>query len=354
MYEIFSYNPKMIELARESRGLTQSELCSLMNVAQGTISKLENSELFISDEYIEKISEILNYPRLFFAQKDPIYPMPLIYYRKRSKVSGKVQKIFEAKMNIIRFHIEKLLKRVEIPDPNLIDWDVERNGSPERAAMFLREFWKVPKGRIENLIRLVENNGIIVIRFKFLTDKIDGFSVFTVKNQPIIFVNSDLSSDREILTIAHELGHIMMHFCKITDLDRDLEKEAFRFGSEFLVPEFEFKRGFSKLTLKSLADLKRYWHISMSSMVVKASNLGIITKNEEKYLWQQLSPYRLREPESLDFPKDTPMLVKEIIDLHKSDFDFTNERLSEELNLNIDEFKDYYGFDTKGNLTILR
>ncbi|WP_158561265.1 ImmA/IrrE family metallo-endopeptidase [Emticicia sp. C21] len=344
----------MIELARESRGFTQTELCEKMNVRQGTVSKLENNELFLSDDYIEKISDILNYPKSFFLLKDEIYPPSLIYYRRKAKVPGRTQKQFEAQMNIIRIHIEKLLKRVEIPDANLIDWDVEKHGQPEKAALFLREKWRLPKGKIENITRLLEDNGIIVIRFDFNTDKIDGLSLFTVKNQPIIYVNSQLPSDKERLTLAHELGHLVLHFSKITEKDRDLEKEAFRFGSEFLVPEFDFRRSFAKLNLKTLANLKRFWKVSMSSLIVKASNIGILTPNEEKYLWQQMAPYRLREPEELDFAKEQPSLVKEIIEVHKQDFELSSIEIAEILSLGVDDYYYYYEGNLRKPLQIIR
>ncbi|NBB18823.1 ImmA/IrrE family metallo-endopeptidase [Runella sp. CRIBMP] len=341
----FVYNPKMIQLARESRGLTQIELCRLMNVAQGTVSKLENEDIYFSDEYAFKLSEILNYPLSFFSQKDDIYPISMIYYRKKAKIPGKIQSKFEATINILRINIERLLKRVELVEPNLINWDVEKNGSPEHAAMYLREVWKVPKGRIENLTELIEDNGIFVIQVDFGTEAIDGVSLFTSKGQPVIFVNSGFSADRQRLTVAHELGHLILHFTKLPDNFRDLEKEAFRFANEFLFPEIEFRRSFAKLNLKVLANMKRYWKVSMASMIMRAHNLEMLTSNEEKYLWQQMVPFRTREPEELDFPKEQPTLLKEVIEIHKNEFNFTNEDLSILLSLSSDDYRTYYEFE---------
>ena len=40
-------------------------------------------------------------------------------------------------------NIEKLLSSVELPEDNLFQWDVEKNGTPEEAAITLRQQWKI-------------------------------------------------------------------------------------------------------------------------------------------------------------------------------------------------------------------
>lgn len=339
-----SYNPEMIKLARESRGLTQNELCDRLNMTQGAISKIENGENSISEDLIEKISDVLTYPISFFKAKSQIYPTSLIYYRRKVKVQGKVLSQSEARMNILRITLEKLISNIELPSVNLIDWDVEKNGSPERAAIFLREKWRVPKGKIDNLTKLVEDNGIIVIHFDFGTDKLEGLSLFTVQNQPVIYLNSNMSSDRLRFTLAHELGHLVMHFGKTFDTLRDLEDEAFKFGSEFLIPAIDFKKSIEKVDLLTLANLKRYWKVSIQSMIHKAKDLKMITPNQFKYLWSQMSAngYIKSEPLELNFPKETPTMVKEIIDLHKSELDYTVDDLSKILSLDTKEFISYF------------
>lgn len=346
MTNSFSYNPEMIKLGRESRGLTQNELCDRLNMAQGTISKLENADYIISEELVEKISDILDYPSTFFKIKAQIYPTSLIYYRRKIKVQGKVLTQSEAKMNVVRITLERLIAEIELPEINLLDWDIEKNGSPENAALFLREKWRVPKGRIEDLTKLVEDNGIIVIHFNFGTDKMEGLSLFTNQNQPVIYLNSNMPSDRLRFTLAHELGHLVMHFGKLFDNSRDLEKEAFQFASEFLIPTIDFKKGIEKIDLMTLANMKRYWRVSMQSMIYKARHNNIITANQEKYLWSQLSAngYNKTEPVELSFPKEIPTLVKEIIELHKSELGYSIEKLAKMLSLNSDEFFTYFNY----------
>ena len=46
-------NYNMVTLARESRGLTQSELAGELGVTQGKISKIEQGLLSISDQNVD-------------------------------------------------------------------------------------------------------------------------------------------------------------------------------------------------------------------------------------------------------------------------------------------------------------
>ena len=49
-------NPTMIVLARQSRGLTQTELASRLHCQQGTISKIEQGDLGVSNDMLEALS----------------------------------------------------------------------------------------------------------------------------------------------------------------------------------------------------------------------------------------------------------------------------------------------------------
>ena len=48
-------------------------------------------------------------------------------------------------------------------------------------------------------------------------------------------INSRVPTDRKRMTLAHELGHIVMHSEPI-HLSKQSEEEAMRFAAEFLMP----------------------------------------------------------------------------------------------------------------------
>jgi Zn-dependent peptidase ImmA (M78 family)/DNA-binding XRE family transcriptional regulator len=348
-------NPQMIILARESRGYTQEDLSNKLSIKQGTLSKIEQGFQRASDDIIKKLSTVLDYPKSFFEQSDNIYNPSLSYYRKKITIPKRDIVNIEANMNIIRMNIERLLNNIEISETNLLNWNVDEDGPPEKAAQFLREKWKISKGRIDNLTKLIEDNGILVVQINVFSNKFDGLSMFTKGNQPIIFINENMPGDRQRLTLAHELGHLVLHFGQIVSELRDTDKEAYIFGSEFLVPLKEFCSNIDNISLKTLANLKRYWKVSMAALLFKANHYKFITSNQYRYIWSQISGmgYRVHEPIELNVPKESPKLVREIINLHMSELDYSEDELASLVHLNVDEFKDKY-LNAESKLKILR
>lgn len=337
------FNPEMLILAREVRGMSQEELANAMGIQQGTLSKMENG-VMDANEHLEKIYARLGFPKSFFFREGRQFKEAAHYYRKRIVIPKKEIVQANALINIFKLNIEKLLTSVEIPKENLPKWDVHEDGSPSMYARFLREFWRLPKGRVDNITKVVEDNGIIVIHLDLVSSKLDGLSIYTDKNQAIIFLNKNLPGDRLRLTLAHELGHLGMHFAKIVDETRDVEKEAFEFASELLVPSNEIMPHLSRLTLEKLADLKRYWKVSMASLIYKSKEMKLIKENTYRYLWSQLRTlnYHIEEPHELDVPIERPALVKEIIDAYLNELAYSPKELAELLCLNLDDFEDFY------------
>lgn len=338
-------NPKMITIARESRGLSQTELSSLLEVSVSNVSRYEDSTL-INDATLEKLSQVLKYPTSFFLQNFLIQP-PNIHYRKRLTLSPKIIRKSDALMNIYRSNIEKMLNTVDLDAANIPVIESYNYGSPKKIAAYLRSYWKLERGPIKDLVSLVEKHGIMVILLDFETDKIDGRSMMTESGHPVIFLNRHLSGDRVRLTLAHELGHIIMHLRTIPSFDRDEEAEAFEFASEFLMPEMEMRLSItSRLTLDKLADMKIVWKTSMAAILFWSEKLKLVTPNQSRYLWSQLSSLGYNKQEPITIQIDTPTLVARMIILYTKSKDENLEKGYEDVakifNLNIDEFKKLY------------
>jgi Zn-dependent peptidase ImmA (M78 family)/transcriptional regulator with XRE-family HTH domain len=340
-------NPEMIVLAREARGYTQSELAELIGIKQGTLSKIEKGFQPPSDEVLMLLVDKLLYPVTFFEQRDNVYNPDLLYYRKRIVIKKKVLLKAEATMNIIRMNMERLLSSVELPDVNLPQWDVEEHGTPEDAARFVRQNWKMTKGKIENLTKVVEDNGIIVIPFDFGSEKMDGLSMYTKDGHPIIFINSKMPGDRQRLTLAHELAHLVMHLGRVISQERNVEHEAMRFAAELLVPEKEFINSVDGFDLQALANQKRYWLVSMGAILVRGKVLNLITENQYRYVWQQMAMlgYKTKEPAELTVAKEKATLIKEILEMHIHELGYSKEEISEMLNISFSDLQELYYYD---------
>lgn len=350
------YNYRMLTLARESRGYSQQELAQLIGMTQGKLSKAENGLQVPLPEMVEKISQVLDYPADFFKQQEKIFDLSLFHYRKRLQAGKKELEKCEARINITRINIEKLLRSIELTSPNYPWMNAEQEGDPQRFARKLREWWKVPGGRVEDLTRLAEDHGILVVNMDLEEAEIDGLTILTEKRTPMIFLSNEIPADRYRLTLAHEIGHLVMHTGREIPSSRDVEEEAFLFGAELLMPEKEIKDQLSeKLDLEKLADLKKYWKVSMGALLKRAKVLGVVSDNQYQYLWKQMGSlgYKKKEPAELDFPKEQPSLLKEMLDAHLRELEYSEEELATLLCLKQEEFQRKY-LSGKPRLRIIR
>src|SRR5689334_10579525 len=133
-------NPRMVILARESRGLGQQALAEALHVSQGTISKIETDLIPLTDEMMESLSEVLDYPPHFFRQEGDITGIGIaeIFHRKRQNVPQRVLNKIYALIEIRIKHVSALLVSTEVTS-NIPRMDVEEyNDHVEDIARAVR------------------------------------------------------------------------------------------------------------------------------------------------------------------------------------------------------------------------
>lgn len=340
MVGIQKVNHTMVTLARESRGMTQSELAGELGVTQGKVSKIEQGLLGVTEHMLNTLSSCLNYPQSFFCLTDTVCAHGINLHRKRAALSKKTLSKIDAHLNIRRIHLHKLLEELDVTGSGIPEYSVVKLSSPETIARKLRKMWKVPAGPINNMTALLEKAGCVVINCDFESQLIDGVSSRSADLPPVIFVNKDIPGDRLRFTLAHELGHLVMHDSPTPTM----EDEADQFASEFLMPQEEIVSDLQFVSLSRLATLKRHWKVSMAALLVRAGKVGTIEPRQSQYLWMQFSKagYRTKEPAQLDITRETPRLLSNIIDYHLKDNHLTVEEVSELIGIHHQEFKQMY------------
>jgi Zn-dependent peptidase ImmA (M78 family)/transcriptional regulator with XRE-family HTH domain len=343
---ILAFNPEMMVLARESRGLTQSQLAHLMKVQQGTISKIESGASAVSEEFVNCLSTVLRYPPKFFAQNEHVYGFgsSVFYHRKRQRLAIGTLRQAHAQMNIRRNHVKALLRAAELDTKchfrplDLTDYD----GRVEEIANVLRGAWRMPQGPVRNLTRAIEDAGGIVIRHDFRSEKIDAISEWSDLCPPLFFVNrsSSITGDRVRFSLAHEIGHVVMHRFPTPNM----EDESNRFASEFLMPANEIRHSLRKLNLPKLAMLKREWKVSMAALIERAYQLGTVTDWQRRSLIMQLRGMTrsAREPSETDVPLEQPKLLAELVSAHIETLGYSASELSTMLMLDEKECEEMY------------
>ncbi|RYE24769.1 MAG: ImmA/IrrE family metallo-endopeptidase [Sphingobacteriales bacterium] len=308
--------PNTIEIARLSRGKVQLELSEEVGIKQGTLSKIESGLIIPNEDIIEKIAKSLNYPVAFFYEDIVIPPTFAIHYRKKKALDGLELQKLQYKIYILKHFVKKLTKAVNIKN-NMFYLNPDEHGDPEEIATQIRLKWSIPRGPIKNLMSIVEAAGVIVLLVDYENDEIDGEVVPDENGMPFIYLNKNRPPDRIRFTLAHELGHLIMHTKDYIVSGVQAEDEANLFAGAFLAPSDDIRYQLDdNLSLARLADLKRHWKMSMASLVKAAERVGVESK-KTKSLWVQLSKsgYRKKEPD-LGIPYEHPTLVKQIFDIY--------------------------------------
>jgi len=328
-------NPEMIILARESRGLTQKELAEKLNISPAQLSRIEVGLRTIQKEQLKMLSNVLNYPTDLFMQQHPVYGLGIseFYHRKHKDISEKLLNQIYAKIHLRLREIEKLINEVDIGEVDVRPIQIDDfDGNAAEVARLIRVDWRLPHGPIRNLVEIIENARGIVIPFDFGTNRIDAISHWNNNGMPpIFFINAYSPMDRLRFTLCHELGHVIMH----RSIDPDMERQADEFAAEFLMPARDIKPYLVDISLAKLADLKRYWKVSMAALLKRATDLEVITPRKARSLWVELGKagYRKREPVELDLPRESPSLLNEIIQAYTDDMEYSVSELALMLNL---------------------
>ena len=196
----------------------------------------------------------------------------------------------------------------------------------------------IREGAVRDICKTLEKHGIIIVELDIANDSFDGVSFITDKGHTVIVINKNRSNDRKRFTIAHELGHIIMHLCEsfIIPEYRNREEEADAFASEFLMPEGEIKNSLRNIRLSDLISLKQIWLTSIASLIRRAKDLELITTQKYTYFNIELSRLGYKKKEPFEVYIDKPTLFSDNYTLHKVDLGYTDGELADSFYLPID------------------
>jgi Zn-dependent peptidase ImmA (M78 family) len=339
---VADFNREMLTLAREYRSYTQTDLEEQASISQAEISKFETGIKIPTEAQAQMLAGALRLPLEFFYISDSVrdFGSGCVYNRRRKTASETKIKQLLAMVNIKRMQLKRLLSAVESCaqysfEP--LDLDEFQN-NPANVAKAQRAIWKLPPGPVQNVVNVIENAGGIIVSSDFGTDKIDALSQWLPGMAPVFLVNKRIPTDKLRWTLAHEIGHIIMHRFP-TD---KMETEADQFAAEFLLPEREVKPALYSLSLPKLASLKPYWRVAMSALLRRASDLGTISPRNKSYLWMQMGQRGYRTHEPVDIPPEKPTILCELLAVHKDVLGYGVRELAKTTMLYEPEFENDY------------
>lgn len=337
----------MLRLARQRLGLTQKVAAGRLGIVQPVLSRIENGVAAPDNALLMKAAQVYKVPSAFFEIRDPVYGPPVSVHamtRGKSDVTAHELDLITAELNIRLMHLTRFLEGVNYnATANIPRLDVEQYGTPEKIAATVRAHWGIPSGPIKNLMQWIERAGVVVGFSEFGGASVSGVTFRVSGRPPLILLNRSHPADRMRFTLAHELGHLVMHRFPT----ESMEPEANEFASALLMPAADIRPSFRgrRVTLQLLAALKPEWKVAMQALLMRAASLNCISANQSRYLWQQISAkgWRLREPAELDFPLETPKVLPSIVRAHLSDLGYSMAELTKLVRIHEGEFIEMYG-----------
>jgi Zn-dependent peptidase ImmA (M78 family)/DNA-binding XRE family transcriptional regulator len=310
-------NNERLRQVRELRGLTQTELARLVGVNQSAIAAFEAGRKQPSQPLLEGISLQLGFPPLYFRQSSgPDFPLGSLLFRAPQSMPAKEGMAAHRRGEVVFEIMQKLIPRVKYPAlrlPRLLT-------DPISAARSTRsELGLSPDRPIPQLTKVIENCGVVVIAVALELPKGDAFSVWAGHEspRPVIVMFRMRSGDRLRYSLAHELGHLVMHQAR-QGTRLELESQANQFAAEFLMPEFAMRYELVQpVTLTSLSKLKLRWGVSLQALIKRAHDLDIITSGQYRYLNDHIGMlgWKREEPKELEIPLERPRALKQIAEL---------------------------------------
>lgn len=340
-------NCETLELVRQLRQLTQKEVSESIGISQGQLSKAEHGIQELDQSTLECLASFYKFPvSFFFRELDPT-PVSHFCYRKRV-TSNKILDSFVAVVQIFKIFIEDFLNPVELPEYDLPSLIPSEDLTVEEIADRVRYALGIYKGPVPNLTTLLENHGIIISKIDFGTDKLDGLSTFNSRGRRIIFLNSRMPNDRLRFSLAHELGHTVMHMPQLPDPSQDVEAEANRFAAQFLMPAQEIESMLVGVNIYDLGQLKKKWKVSIKALLYRAKSLMTISERSYRNLqiFYSKKGYNHGEPFPLSY--EMPTLLTETIGLYKAQLGYSEKDLMNMMTIGPEEyhriFNTYYPF----------
>jgi Zn-dependent peptidase ImmA (M78 family) len=321
----------MLTLARESRGMTQLELARAMtalthgdHISQGYVSKAEAGRLTVSGARLHLYAEALRY-RPYVLGIEPSVTgigIGLVHHRKKAALGAQPLRRIHAELALTRLQVRNLVRYESDIVHKFERISVTDLESPSDAARKLRKLWNVPAGPIRDLVLIMEQAGGLVLVRDLGTRDLDAVSNWDGEEAPLFVLNVHAPSDRFRFSLAHELGHIIMH--PVAGATALQERQADEFASEFLMPAADIAaelRG--RLDLNRLLALKQRWRVSMAALARRAVTLAAISDWQYRNLMVEMSTlgYRTHEPGAVssESPHKVARIAEQLTSLYGLD-----------------------------------
>ncbi|TFW72330.1 transcriptional regulator [Methylotenera oryzisoli] len=293
-----------LKRARSAAGFSMDVLGTAVGISANMIKKYEHDLSMPSSGVLLKLAAALNVRTEYFFRPAKV-KLAEVEYRKKANASAYIIKKIEADVldQAERWHeLANLWPQFPIP-PFLFDAELPNIScldDIDEVVDCVRSHWNLGLNPLPNMIDLLESKGVLVIITQTdVKNTFDGLQAH-IGNQPVIVVSADWPGCRQRFTLAHELGHLIMHGHLPVGMDE--EKACNRFASAFLLPKSGIVEHLGKtrknIEPRELFILKHEYGLSMAGCLFRASDLGIISDQKRVSMFKlfTMRGWRTQEP----------------------------------------------------------
>lgn len=335
---------KSLANIRILNGLTRGQLAEKIGITEQAIWQYENGYTSPKLEVINKLKMIFHVKASYFYRidlldKEEFGNVQAHHIAYRSETINSMSKT-QSELMHMRFldrFVKKIESKINYP-PNLLvqirketlrylqqNPQVEREVQIKYVANLARQAIGLPKDSNQNLLFFMEKAGAFIFE-KEIGDTIDAYSLWTEDERPYIMLGTiKKSAARRNFDLAHELGHLLLHYKVEFNMQdrksyRALEDEANSFASEFLLPE-EFVEDCKNIVKVSnpdaYIDIKQKWEVSLQAIAMKVYKLRLMEYQQYRYFFMSINRkgYKTLEPLDNVIAISRPSKIKSILQL---------------------------------------
>ena len=348
-----------IERARNAAGLSQRALAEKIELSAMAISKYERDEVAPGSDVLLRLAKALGV-RVEYSFRTQSVELEGVEFRKRGSLSKGDERRIVAD---VQDRLERWIALDEIfpPDESMrfallkqLPDHIDSMERVEEVALAVRDAWELGHNPIPDFVDTLEGHGIRVIVTPYIgKERFDGLAA-RVGDMPVIAIGREWPGDRQRFTLAHELGHLMLHGRLSDDLNE--EKACDRFAGAFLVPNtivieaLGAKRHW--LEPRELLLLKQEYGLSMAGWAFRARDMGVLSKTTcgKYYGFMRKRGWDKEEP-GPQYPPETSRLFEKRI-YHALAEDWVGEpRAAELLGIALSELRACRNMECSSDIT---
>jgi Zn-dependent peptidase ImmA (M78 family) len=323
------FSAERLVLARKRRRLTQIRLAELSGLSASLVRQYEHARVAPPSGTVETLAKTLRFPVSFF-EGGPVDEIPpaSASFRALTKTPAALRDAALAAGSLASSLGSWIDSRFDLPPVDIPDLE---HVEAEPAAEQVRASWGLSDAPIRNMLHLLEAHGVRVFSLAQDTKDIDAFAVW-LHQVPFVFLNTGKTAERSRFDAAHELAHLVLHR-DAAQANRDLEAEANRFASAFLMPRSSLIAHAPRSpSLSQLIKAKTVWRVSLASLTHRLHAVGLLSDWQYRHLCVELARrgYRRTEPEPL--PRETSQILAKVFAQLRSE-GVSKASVAQELNL---------------------